>query len=112
MVTGFFSGKELDLNVPEPVGGEYIGKLGGEGFVKVLKPVQEALNKVFLRGLWFCCFGEEYIDIFVRKASKVRRGITIIDEFMELDWEVNLHRFGVSFSLQDFTEIVVWEVKD
>jgi hypothetical protein len=56
MVIRFFSREDPtpDLNVLGLIGGEYIGKLGGEGFVKVLKPVREVLNDIFLRGLWFC----------------------------------------------------------
>jgi hypothetical protein len=48
MVTGFFSEEELNLNIPRLMRGKYIGKLRGEGFMKVSKPVQEVLNDIFL----------------------------------------------------------------
>ena len=48
MIAGFFSGEELDLNIPGPVGGKYVGELKREDFVEVLKPVQEVLDDIFL----------------------------------------------------------------
>jgi hypothetical protein len=62
MITGFSSEDELDLDVPGPMGGKYIRR---EGFVKVSKPVREVPDDIFLRSFGFCCFGKEYIDIFI-----------------------------------------------
>jgi hypothetical protein len=39
MITRFFSGEELDLDVPGPVRGKYIGELRREGFMKVLDDI-------------------------------------------------------------------------
>ena len=48
MITGLFSREEVDFNVPRLVWGEYVGKLGGKGFVKISKPVQEVADDLVL----------------------------------------------------------------
>ena len=71
MITRFFSGEKLDLDIPGAVGRKYVGKLGGKGLMEVSKPVWKVLDNFFLCGLGLCCFGKEYIDVFVREASEV-----------------------------------------
>jgi hypothetical protein len=51
MMARFSSSEELDLDVPGPVGGKYVGKLRREGFVKILKLVWEVPDDIILRGL-------------------------------------------------------------
>jgi hypothetical protein len=65
MITRFFSREELNLDIPEPVGGKYVGELRREDFVKIPEPVQEVPDNIFLQDLGLCCFGEEYVDISV-----------------------------------------------
>jgi hypothetical protein len=87
MIARFFSREKLNLNVPRAVRRKYISELGGEGLMEIPKPVWQVLDNLFLCGLGLCCFSEEYIDVFIREASEVWRGITFIDEIMELDRE-------------------------
>ena len=45
MITRFFSGEKLDLDIPGAVGRKYVGKLGGKGLVEVPKPIWKVLDK-------------------------------------------------------------------
>jgi hypothetical protein len=76
MIARFFSRKELNLYIPGMVGREYISKLGGKSFMKVLKLLWKVLDNLFLYSLALCYFSKKYIDIFISKLARLDHGIT------------------------------------